>query len=318
MSPVVASTRHSRLSLDQQGYDCVSILVVREGSVILTSDHMQHPIAQGDAVLVAPQTPMSYAPEGLAATTTLLIDTDYLVEHLFWQNLDVIPDREAARELATRLFPEPVQVLRLGERQLERLGPLFDELVTLTSQERSASSYFHAHALVLTILAVLAPLVRHAPVAVSPLTSRQRAIRVASPRWRAFQPVRQEIARTAVLMQDDIARRWSISELAAHACLSPHRYTQVFKESYGVTPFTYLSVLRVQEMARLIRETDLLIGTITERVGWCHRSGHAICVFRRYMGVTPSRYRHYGPPTASREGPGVGVSRATETTMELL
>ena len=68
--------------------------------------------------------------------------------------------------------------------------------------------------------------------------------------------------------------------------------------------------LRVQEMARLIRETDLLIGTITERVGWCHHCGQASRIFRRYMGVTPIEYRRYGPPSASRAGPGVGIATA--------
>lgn len=59
----------------------------------------------------------------------------------------------------------------------------------------------------------------------------------------------------------------------------------------------------MREMARSIRETDLLITVVTERVGWCYPSGCATRAFRRYMGVTPIHYCHYGPPTASREGP---------------
>jgi len=262
-------------------------------------------------LLIAPGVNLRCQPEGKATVTTLMLDTDYLIEHLYWQHLDLIPDREAARDLAAKLYPDPVQVLRLGERQLERLGPTLDDLVTLTEGELPPSRYFRAHALLLTVLAALAPLIRHAPVTVPPLTSRQRAVRVAPPRWREFRPIRREVARTAALMQNDIARRWSLAELAAHACLSTSRYGDLFKESFGVTPLTYLSILRVQEMARLIRETDLLITTITERVGWCYHSGHATIAFRRYMGVTPFEYRHHGPPTASREGSGMGVARAT-------
>jgi len=82
------------------------------------------------------------------------------------------------------------------------------------------------------------------------------------------------------------------------------------KSRSGLTPLTYLSILRVQETARLIRETDLLITTMTEQVGWCYYSGHATIAFRRYMGVTPFEHRHYRPPTASREGQGIGVARA--------
>ncbi|MGC5617683.1 helix-turn-helix transcriptional regulator, partial [Georgenia sp. Z1491] len=212
------------------------------------------------------------------------------------------------------LYPNEIQMLHVGEAENTRLGLLLDEVADLTEAAPSASGYFRTHALVFTVLATLAPYIRHAPVPVPPLTSRQRAVRVAPPRWRAFQPVRREIARTAALIQNDIARRWSLSELAAHACLSTSRYGQLFKESFGVTPLTYLSILRVQEMARLIRETDLLIGTITDRVGWCQHCGHATLVFRRYMGVTPFEYRHYGPPTASHEGPGLGAVTGSSPT----
>ncbi|MFT3799140.1 hypothetical protein [Microbacterium sp.] len=60
----------------------------------------------------------------------LLVDADYLIEHLFWQHLDVIPDRDAARDLAAKIYPDPVQVLRLGEHEVERLAPILDELVS--------------------------------------------------------------------------------------------------------------------------------------------------------------------------------------------
>lgn len=318
-SPVVGSTQVLKRSASQPtAYDCVRLILVRDGSLILLGDCPQQPITIGDAVLVAPNTQFGFKPEGYAAIASLSIDTDYLIEHLYWQHLNLIPDREAARDLATKLYPDPLQVLRLGERQLKRLGPILDELVTLTEGDQSPRKYFRAHALLFTVLAAIAPLIRHESVAVPPLTSRQRAVRLAPPRWREFRPVRREIARTAALMQDDIAKRWSLSELAAHACVSTSQFSRLFKESFGVTPITYLSILRVQEMVRLIRETDLLIGTITDRVGWCHHCGHATLVFRRYMGVTPFEYRHYGPPTATREGPGMGVACAIESAARVL
>jgi len=47
-------------------------------------------------------------------------------------------------------------------------------------------------------------------------------------------------------------------------------------------------------------------------VGWIN-STHPPAHFRRYHGVNPSEYRHYEPPTASRDGPGVGVARAAKS-----
>ncbi|MFV0375370.1 AraC family transcriptional regulator [Microbacterium sp.] len=284
--------------------------MIRDGSLLIDYTNRVEPVGMGDVVMVAPHTAIGYEREGKTTVTTLFADTDYLIEHLFWQHLDLIPDRDAARDLAAKLYPDPVQVLRLGECEVERLGPILDELVALTATGQGAAGYFHVHGLLFTLLEAITPHVHHAAVEIPPLTSRQRVARVAAPRWQRFRPVRREAARVAALMRSDITQPWRLDHLAAHACLSKSQLTRVFKESFGVTPLVYLSILRVREMARLIRETDLLITVITERVGWCYHSGCATRVFRRYMGVTPIRYRHYGPPNASRDGPGIGVARA--------
>lgn len=65
-------------------------------------------------------------------------------------------------------------------------------------------------------------------------------------------------------------------------------------------------------MAKLVRETNQPITSLYRQVGWSSR-GHAAIIFRRYLGVNPSEYRRYGPPTASREGPGIGVARASKS-----
>ncbi len=170
-------------------------------------------------MLVAPQSICGYEPEGDATVTTLAVDPDYLIEHLFWQHLDLVPDRDAARDLAAKLYPDPVQVLRLGEREVERLGPTLDELVTLTTTGQSAAGYFHVHGLLFAVLEAITPHVHHAAVETPPLTSRERAVRVASPRWRAFRPVRREAAQAAALMHRDIAKRWWLADLAV-TCMS--------------------------------------------------------------------------------------------------
>lgn len=307
---MAGQTLTTRRSVEACRYDYTRILIVRDGSAILLGACGQKPVSVGDVMLVAPNVPLGYAAEGTTTVSTVAVDTDYLIEHLFWQHLDLIPDRDAARDLAAKLYPDPVQVLRLGEREIERLGPILDELVAMTATGQIAAGYFHVHGLLFTLLEAITPHVHQAAVEIPPLTSRQRAARVASPRWQRSRPVRREAARVAALMRSDITQPWRLDHLAAHACLSKSQLTRVFRESFGVTPLAYLSMLRVQEMARLIRETDLLITVITERVGWCYHSGCATRAFRRYMGVTPIHYRHYGPPNASRDGPGIAVARA--------
>ncbi|MGD9430821.1 helix-turn-helix domain-containing protein [Arthrobacter russicus] len=309
VAPVSGFTHARFRRVSTASFDCVRLVFPRDGSLILDGDTRARSVSVGDVVLAAPGVPIKYQTEGWVTTTTLLLDTDYLIEHLFWQHLDLIPDRDAAREFAAKLYPALIQVLRLGEREVDSLGPILDELVTRTEAGSDTAGYFHIQALLFAVLEAVAPHVRHAPVAVPLLTSRQRASRVASPRWQTFRPVRHEAARVAALMRNDITQPWRLDHLAAHACLSTSQLTRVFKDSFGVTPIVYLSILRVREMARLIRETDLLITVITERVGWRYHNGNATRLFRRYMGVTPIHYRRHGPPNASDGGPGVGVAR---------
>lgn len=82
-------------------FDCVRLLFVRDGTVILDTGRPSPVFAKpGDAVLVAAGAGLGHHTEGKAETTTLLTDTDYLIEHMFWQHLSLISDRDAAAHLA--------------------------------------------------------------------------------------------------------------------------------------------------------------------------------------------------------------------------
>lgn len=107
------------------------------------------------------------------------------------------------------------------------------------------------------------------------------------------------------------ARRWRLVDLAEHACFSKSQYVRVFHYAYGMSPFNYLKLLRVREMARLLHETDMPVLTVYQRVGWGARS-HAAVAFRHYYGTTPSGYRRYGPATTSTGGEGLAVCAVHE------
>nr|WP_236667765.1 AraC family transcriptional regulator [Nonomuraea sp. K271] len=280
------------------------MVVVRDGSVILTGGIGTRPVSAGAVVLVAPGVLFGYTPEGRATVTTVLLDTDYLIDAFFWQHLDLFADQQMARDLAVRLYPDRLQVLRVGERVVERLAPVLDDLITVTAGEPGAAGFFRLQVLVSEVLGVVAPHVRAAPGVPMP-TPRGPCADV--PRWRVFFPAPVKVAETTVLMRADLARRWRLPDLAAHACLSVSQYARVFRHAYGLTPVTYLTMLRARETARLLRESDLGVLAIYQQAGWGQRS-HAAVAFRRYYGTTPSGYRRHGPATASVLGPGVTVA----------
>ncbi|WGH83349.1 helix-turn-helix transcriptional regulator [Auritidibacter ignavus] len=91
-------------------------------------------------------------------------------------------------------------------------------------------------------------------------------------------------------MRQNLAHSWTCAELASATPLSASRFSQVFVAAFGKAPHAWPTMLRVEKMARLFRDTDDAIHSILRQVGWASR-GHAARLFRQIMGMSPSRYR---------------------------
>lgn len=287
-------------------YDCVKVIVVRDGTAILFSEFGQKPVRPGDVIVLGPNVLCGSEPEGHITVTTIYADTDYLLDQLFWQHADILADRLDAQGFADTIYTEPAQILRLGEDRAGLLTPWLDEMATLSANDLDRERFPRMQALWFSIIDQVAPFIRVSPVRTSPL---QRArIRPTLPRHRAFQPIRAEARRVRDALHSDIAHPWILPELAADAYLSTKQLAHVFAEAYGKTPLAYLTMLRVQEMARLLRETDLTIAVAGRRVGWQSRN-RATSAFRECVGITPSRYR-----TMGAEGRHVPMNRNSVPT----
>jgi AraC-like DNA-binding protein len=64
-----------------------------------------------------------------------------------------------------------------------------------------------------------------------------------------------------------------------------------FHQATGLTVVSYLTRLRMNVAASILRDTELDVGEIMRRVGF-RDSTHFGRTFRRYIGCTPSEYRH--------------------------
>ncbi len=83
---------------------------------------------------------------------------------------------------------------------------------------------------------------------------------------------------------------WTLDVLAARVHLSVEQLSRMFTDTYGKTPLAHLTMLRVEEMAHLLRETGLTIDTAARKVGLASRS-RANEAFQECVGMTPSDYR---------------------------
>ncbi|WP_241897422.1 helix-turn-helix transcriptional regulator [Brevibacterium epidermidis] len=295
--PLLARTRAIDRAIGPIAYDCLKIVVVRSGSAILFSEFGSQAVSVGDAALLGPNVLSCTEPEGHVTVTSIYIDTDYALDQFFWQHSTILHDRLDARGLAEKVYSEPAQILRLGAARAGMMMPWLDEMVDLSVERQFRPRFNRLQALWFNVMDVLAPFIHVSSVRLTPL-QRARA-RPVLPRSRRFVPLRREALLAREALHDDLAHSWTLHELAATVWLSPQQLVRVFTAAFGKTPKAYLTMLRVQEMARLLRETNIPVAEAGRRVGWRSRS-RATEAFTEHTGVNPSRYRAMRPVGADR------------------
>lgn len=83
----------------------------------------------------------------------------------------------------------------------------------------------------------------------------------------------------------------SLKSIAARFYMNPVYLGQLFKKTYGMYFNEYLLKLRVQEAKKMLRQTDMRIYEIAEKVGFSN-ADYFVTQFEKAEGVTPSEYRN--------------------------
>lgn len=98
-----------------------------------------------------------------------------------------------------------------------------------------------------------------------------------------------QFERMKEFMEHRLQQNLSVKTLCDRHGLSPATVKRIFQCCTGMGAVHYFRVLRMKEAKRLIRESDLSITAIAERLGF---SGihHFSRVFRRVTGMTPTQY----------------------------
>ncbi|HEX8153260.1 MAG TPA: AraC family transcriptional regulator [Thermoanaerobaculia bacterium] len=101
------------------------------------------------------------------------------------------------------------------------------------------------------------------------------------PRW--FAAVREYVHAHA-------GGRVTLEELAAVAGVHPASVVRAFRTHLGSSPGDYVRRLRIEHACRALKSTRRPIAEIALDAGFFDQS-HFTAAFRRYVGVTPARYR---------------------------
>ena len=82
----------------------------------------------------------------------------------------------------------------------------------------------------------------------------------------------------------------SVDRLCEHLHVSPSYFSTVFKRETGETFVSYLTKVRMERAAELLRTTDAKTYIIAEKVG-ITEANYFSYVFKKHFGVAPSKFR---------------------------
>jgi AraC family transcriptional regulator len=84
-------------------------------------------------------------------------------------------------------------------------------------------------------------------------------------------------------------RDLSLKELAAVVQMSAHYFSQLFKQSTGITPHQYVIHCRIERAKELLMQGKLTIADVAKVVGFVDQS-HFHRHFKRLVGITPKAF----------------------------
>ena len=92
------------------------------------------------------------------------------------------------------------------------------------------------------------------------------------------------------IMQDNLHKEISLTELAQSVNLSVWRLSHIFRSDVGVAPIQYLRNLRMERARQLLETSYLSIKEIGYHVGLTDES-HFVRDFKKAYGAAPTVYR---------------------------
>jgi AraC-like DNA-binding protein len=285
--------------VDPVAYTCLKFMLVREGACLVHSAYGREPARPGSLVIVCAGMLCGGIPEPSVRVTTAYVSLDYLLDQLTWRLNGLLLDRHEAEAIAAKAFRHSMWADRLKPGVAAEMGDLLDRVEQI---QREGGGFYDIEATFASVLSLLVPLLPYENISSGPVRSL-----AGEGEGGRFPPLRREIVSVGQAVQAELSRTWTLTDLAGIAHLSERQLGRAFRESYGLPPMSYVSMLRAKEMARLLREEpDCSVEAVGRMVGWRGRS-HARVKFTALLGISPDEYRRrargldlatFGPDTA--------------------
>ncbi|MGN1047082.1 MAG: helix-turn-helix domain-containing protein [Eubacteriales bacterium] len=103
----------------------------------------------------------------------------------------------------------------------------------------------------------------------------------------------ERIAPAIAYIQKNFSSEANIGQYAAMCCLSVSRFSHLFKEITGKSPYSYQTSLRMTKAAEMLLLSDAPVGDIAASAGYADPL-YFSRAFRKYYGASPEKYRKRG------------------------
>ena len=98
------------------------------------------------------------------------------------------------------------------------------------------------------------------------------------------------VGRAIRLLEADLARHWTLADLANELHLTPGHLVRLFKDTTGLPPMAYLAQVRAEHAALLLLHSDEPITGIGRAVGWPDQN-YLARRFKAHYGLSATTYR---------------------------
>ncbi|MGL5695182.1 MAG: helix-turn-helix domain-containing protein, partial [Peptostreptococcaceae bacterium] len=88
----------------------------------------------------------------------------------------------------------------------------------------------------------------------------------------------------------NLSSNLTVSNIADYLCITPNYLYRIFKKEYNTSVIDYINKKRIKESIKLMKENDMQIQEIAEKVGFNDIS-YFSRLFKREIGRSPSKYK---------------------------
>ncbi|KQN96081.1 AraC family transcriptional regulator [Paenibacillus sp. Leaf72] len=247
-------------------HDYYEIYYLLSGKRIYFVHDRSYPVEQGDLIFISRQVVHKTLYAGEASHERVIIHFDHHFPDTFTPEL---------RELLLSPFEQHIHVLRLPRQEQLVMEQLIRRLLEEIQQCPPGYELYPPIAVTELLLHAARYLQKHEFVPLSHAT-----------------PMHAKITEIVRYINHHFSEEIRLSAIAEQFYISSYYLSRIFKEITGFSFSTYLTITRIKEAQRLLRETDQSITEIAAATGFDNFS-HFGKTFKKVTRLSPRDYRKH-------------------------